>query len=282
MAEERRCPKCAATFDNPIAAMDHARRAHGTTPPETAAPPAKFACKACEVVFPSREALEQHGRTAHRNEPLPNPARTVRAGRLLGWGALGGLVGGLGLAGVMAITGNLLGLPVTMLAVIAQAMFGISATSSGATGAGLAIHLFSSLLVGVALTGSVIGLSRVSTKFSRAFFPSKASRIASAGLFGGFLVFLVFGLPLMLGVLVPTMHTLMTSMIEMMGAPPSMASSVATTKLNGWMPGIFAGFFFGHLVYGALLAGMVYAGARLDLRTLSRSAAVGRARESSA
>ena len=186
--------------------------------------------------------------------------------RLLGWGALGGLLGGLGLAGVMGITGNLLGLPVTMLAVIAQAMLGISATSGGATGAGLAIHLVSSLLIGVVLAGAVVGLSRASSKFSRAFLPTSPGRIASTGLLGGFLVFLVFGLPLMFGVLVPTMQTLMTSMIEMMGAPASMAPSMATTKLNGWMPGIVAGFFIGHLVYGLFVGTLVGAGIRLELR----------------
>ena len=195
--------------------------------------------------------------------------------RLLGWGALGGLLGGLGLAGVMAITGNLLGLPVTMLAVIAQAMLGISATSGGATGAGLAIHLVSSLLIGVVLTGAVVGLSRASSKFSRAFLPTTPGRIASTGLLGGFLVFLVFGLPLMFGVLVPTMHTLMTSMIEMMGAPASMAPAMATTKLNGWMPGIVAGFVIGHLVYGLFVGTLVGVGTHLQLRSMREPAGRG-------
>ena len=275
MADGMKCPKCAATFDTPTAAMEHAKRAHGMTPPENSAPPVEFACRECRMDFPTHEALQLHRETQHRTEPPRTPARSVRAGRLLGWGALGGLFGGLGLAGVMAITGNLLNLPVTMLAVIAQAMFGISATSSGAMGAGLAVHLFSSILIGVVLTGAVIGLSRVSPKFAKAFFPSSAGRVASAGLLGGLLVFLVFGLPLMFGVLVPTMHTLMTNMIEMMGAPPSMASSLATTKLNGWMPSLFAGFFLGHLVYGLFVGTFVGVGTRLQLRRLSRPAARG-------
>ena len=274
MADGMRCPKCGVTFDNPIAAMEHAKSAHGMTSPGPAAH-AQFSCAACGVDFPSREALELHRKTVHRMEAPSNSARSIRVGRLLGWGALGGLLGGLGLAGVMAITGNLLGLPVTMLAIIAQAMFGISATSSGAMGAGLAVHLISSVLIGVVLTGLVIGLSRASARFSRAFFPTSAGRVVSAGLLGGFLVFLAFGLPLMFGILVPTMHTLMTNMIEMMGAPPSMASSMATTKLNGWEPSIAAGFFIGHLVYGLFVGALVGVGAHLQLRRLRTPTARG-------
>lgn len=274
MADGMRCLKCGVTFDNPTAAMQHAKSAHGKTSPGPAAP-AQYSCAACGVDFPSREALALHGKTVHQMEAPNNPTRSIRAGRLLGWGAMGGLLGGLGLAGVMAITGSLLGLPVTLLAIIAQAMFGISATSSGAMGAGLAIHLFSSVLIGVVLTGLVIGLSRASARFSRAFFPASAGRVVSAGLLGGFLVFLAFGLPLMFGILVPTMHTLMTNMTEMMGAPPSMASSMATTKLNGWMPSIAAGFFLGHLVYGLFVGALVGVGAHGQLRRLSTPAARG-------
>ena len=76
----------------------------------------------------------------------------------------------------------------------------------------------------------------------------------------------MFGLPLMFGVLVPTMQTLMTSMIEMMGAPASMAPAMATTKLNGWMPGMVVGFFIGHLVYGLFVGTLVGVGTHLQLR----------------
>lgn len=267
MTDETRCPKCGAAFPNQAALMGHAKAVHApATQTHPVAPPAQLACKACGMGFPTQGALGLHARTMHMKEPPANVARSIRPGRLLAWGAVGGLAGGLGLAGVMAITGQWLGLPVTMLAVIAQAMFGVSATSSGATTLGLGIHLLSSLLIGVALTGLVIGLSRASPKFSKGFFPASGGRIVSAGLLGGFLVFLVFGLPLMFAVLVPTMHTLMTSMIEMMGAPPTMAASMATTKLSGWMPGILTGFFVGHLVYGLLLAGVVSVGVRLQLR----------------
>ena len=265
MADGIPCPKCGMLFDNPSTAMKHAESAHGMPVPSPA-PPAQYSCTACGAAFPSREALELHGGAAHGMRPRGNVAGSLRVSRLLGWGALGGLLGGLGLAGVMGITGNLLGLPVTMLAVIAQAMLGISATSGGATGAGLAIHLVSSLLIGVVLAGAVVGLSRASSKFSRAFLPTSPGRIASTGLLGGFLVFLVFGLPLMFGVLVPTMQTLMTNMIEMMGAPASMAPAMATTKLNGWMPGIVAGFFIGHLVYGLFVGTLVGVGTHLQLR----------------
>ena len=274
MADGMRCPKCGATFDNPTSAMEHAKSAHGLTSPGTAAR-AQFSCAVCGADFPSREALKLHGKTGHPMEAPSHPARSIRVGRILGWGALGGLLGGFGLAGVMAITGNLLGLPVTMLAIIAQAMFGISATSSGAMATGLAIHLFSSVLIGVVLSGLVMGLSRASARFSRVFFPASAGRVISTGLLGGFLVFLAFGLPLMFGILVPTMHTLMTNMIERMGAPPSMASSMATTKLNGWVPSIAAGFFIGHLVYGLFVGALVGVGAHLQLRRLRTPTARG-------
>ncbi len=282
MTDQVECPKCGAKFESQAALMEHAKTTHSMSASAAAPAPAKFACPACGMDFPTQAALELHAKTMHMHGTPSNPARSVRPARLLAWGALGGIIGGLGLAGVMAVTGNLLGLPVTMLAVIAQAMFGVSAMSSGATAEGLGIHLLSSVLIGIVLTVVVVGLSRASAGFSKAFFPTSGGRIVSAGLLGGLLVFLVFGLPLMFLALVPTMHTLVTGMIEMMGASPSMASSMATTKLNGWMPSILSGFFIGHLVYGLLLAAFVFAGVRLQLRAAGRSATARRARESSA
>lgn len=281
MVEGTRCPQCGATFDDPTAATDHAKKAHGMV--SAAIPPAPgLSCPACGRSFAAQDALQLHARASHGSAAASEPSRSVRAARILGWGALGGIVGGLGLAGVMAITGKLLGLPVTMLAVIAQAMLGISATSGGAMGAGLTLHLLSSLLIGVVLVGSVLGISRASRRFSRIFFPTSGSRTVSAGLLGGFLVLLVVGLPLLFEVLVPTMHALMTNMIVMQGAARPTASGMATAKLSGWMPGVLTGFLLGHVVYGLLLAGFVYVGVRLDLRSTGHPTVVERSRRSSA
>lgn len=268
------CPKCGAKFDSPAAAMEHARREHGVGDPAVASP-SHYLCPACKVEFPSREALELHQKAVHDMSASGDPARTLRVGPLLGWGAIGGILGGLGLAGVMAITGNLLGLPVTILAVIAQATVGVSAMSSGAEASGLGMHLLSSLLIGVVLAGIVVGLSRASPRFSRAFLPSSPRRVVTTGLLGGFLVFLIFGLPMMFVAMVPTMQTLMTTMIEMMGVPPAMATAMATSQLNGWMPGILEGFFLGHLVYGLFVSALVGAGTYLQLRRVPRRAGHG-------
>ena len=264
MAQEARCPKCGATFDAEAAALEHERTAHGvgSGPPQ----PRALACPACGMRLPTPQALRAHGQAMHPTSATPAvAARSVRPGRTLAWGALGGFVGGLGLWVTMAITGKLLSLPVTMLGVIGQAMFGLSASSNSAIVAGLALHLVSSLLIGVVVSAVLLGLSRSSDRFSRAFFPATASRVASSGLLAGLVVFVAFGLPMLMGVLAPTMHSILTNMMEMLGASPSTASVVATTKLDGLLPSILAGFFIGHLVYGLLVGAVVYGGVRWQL-----------------
>ena len=89
MANRIPCPNCGMLFDNPSEAMKHAESAHGMSVPSPA-PPAQYSCTACGAAFSSREALELHGREAHGMRARDNPARSLRAGPLLGWGALGG------------------------------------------------------------------------------------------------------------------------------------------------------------------------------------------------
>lgn len=192
------------------------------------------------------------------------PGRSAQVGSCPGEPS-GGLVGELGLWITMAITGNMLSLSVSLLGDIGQAVFGITASSNSTVGAGLAILLFSSILIGVVLSAALLGLSRFSAGFSRAFFPATAPRIAPFGLLGRLLVFLVFGLPMLMGVLAPTMLTILTNVMVRVGASPSMASGMATTKLNGMMPGIAGDFFIGHVVYGTLLAAVACGAVRWEL-----------------
>ncbi len=190
--------------------------------------------------------LEDHGAKAHpmgaarpRWPPMGNRSSFLR------WGALGGFLGGIGLALVMLAAGQaLLGSGVAVVCSMGVALIGLQATSTPTTILGLGLHFIAAIVIGVVL--ATIALL-VRSRFASRFAITNPRNGAVIGLFGGFLVWLVFGLPLMTFALAPAMvqvNGMMMPSNMMMGEEEARAVLSGAGFIGAWLAG--------HLLYGLI------------------------------
>jgi len=190
--------------------------------------------------------LEDHEAKAHpvgaarpRWPPMVSPPGFLR------WGAFGGFLGGIALALVMLAAGQvLLGSGVAVVCSMGVALIGLQATSTPTTILGLGLHFVAAIVIGVVLAAIALAVrSRLASRFAI----TNPRNGAVIGLLGGFLVWLVFGLPLMTFALAPAMvqvNGMMMPSNMMMGEEEARAVLSGAGFIGAWLAG--------HLLYGLI------------------------------
>ena len=204
-------------------------------------------CSICGAAFESKQQLMDHAAKAHpmRTKPLWPPA--VNRGSYLRWAALGGFLGGIGMAVVMMIAGQaLVGSGVAVVSALGVAVFGGAPTAMATTVGGLVIHFIAAILIGVVIAAITLA---VRNRFGGRLAITNAKNGTGIGLLAGFLVWLVWGLPLMLVLMIPAMETVMMAM-PVNGMVPTQADLMAMLQ-NVMLP-LMAAWFFSHLVFGGI------------------------------
>ncbi len=203
-------------------------------------------CSVCGATFETMSQLEDHTARAHPMAAArPRWPPTVSLAGFLRWGALGGFLGGIGLALVMLAAGQaLLGSGVAVVCSMGVALIGLQATSTSTTILGLALHFIAAIVIGVVL--ATIALL-VRSRFASRFAITNPRNGAVFGLLGGFLVWLVFGLPLMTFALAPALISVNGMMMPsnmMMGEEEARAVLSGAGFIGAWLAG--------HLLYGLI------------------------------
>ena len=170
----------------------------------------------------------------------------------LKWGAVGGFAGAILMALVMMGATSAAGLGATaMICAMAAAVLGLPPNASATSiGAGLALHLIDGIAIGLIVVGVTLAVKR-------GLQIKNAKSGLLIGLLAGFVVWLVFGLPVMLFVMPPSMVDALSMMMPANGMTQAQVMGEAMTMLQGMM-GMLAGvFLIGHLIYGAALGTIV-------------------------
>jgi hypothetical protein len=190
--------------------------------------------------------LEDHMASAHamkagasRWPPKPSTARFLR------WGAFGGFLGGIGLALVMMAAGQaLLGSGVAVVCSMGVALIGLQATSTSTTILGLALHFIAAIVIGVVL--AAVSLA-VGSRFANRLAITNPRNGAAIGLVGGFLVWLLFGLPLMTFALAPALIQ-----VNGMMMPNNMMTGEEEARAVLGGAGFIGAWLAAHLLYGLI------------------------------
>ncbi len=169
----------------------------------------------------------------------------VNRSNFLRWGILGGFLGGIGLALVMLAAGQaLLGSGVAVVCSMGVALLGLQSTSTPTTILGLVLHFIAASAIGAVLAAVALAVrGRLASRFAI----TNARNGAGIGLLGGFLVWLVWGLPLMTFALAPAMIQVMGMMM-----PGNMMMGEAEAKAVLAGVGFSGAWFAGHLLYGLI------------------------------
>jgi hypothetical protein len=230
-------------------------------------------CSVCGATFDSNDKLMAHVASAHPSmatKPLWPPK--VSPGAFLRWGALGGFLGGVALAAVMLAAGQaLLGDGVAVVCSMGVALIGLQATSTPTTILGLGLHFLAAILIGIVLSAVALVLRG---RFASRFAITNPRNGAAFGLLGGFLVWLVFGLPLMTFALAPAMIRVMGMM---MPGNMMMGEEEARAALGG--AGFIGAWFAGHLLFGLIWGSTTgYGAARRTMALRGAAAKIGATR----
>ncbi len=203
-------------------------------------------CSVCGATFETVSQLDDHEAKAHpMGAARPRWPPTLSRSRFLRWGALGGFLGGIGLALVMLAAGQaLLGSGVAVVCSMGVALIGLQATSTPTTILGLGLHFVAAIVIGVVLAAIALAVrGRLASRFAI----TSPRNGAVIGLLGGFLVWLVFGLPLMTFALAPAMvqvNGMMMPSNMMMGEEEARAVLSGAGFIGAWLAG--------HLLYGLI------------------------------
>jgi hypothetical protein len=138
-----------------------------------------------------------------------------------------------------------------MLCAMAAAVLGLPPNGSATSvTAGLSLHLFDGVIIGLVVVGITLGVRR-----------GLLIRDTRGGLFigllAGFLVWLVFGLPMLLYVMPSSMVDALSMMMPANGMTQAQVMSEAMTMLQGMTNQLAGVFLIGHLFYGAVLGAVV-------------------------
>ncbi len=215
-----------------------------------------------------------HAREAHAAKARPLWPPAVYRATYLRWAALGGLLGGIAMAVVMMVAGQaLLGSGIAIVCSLGVAVFGGAPTSMATTLGGLVIHFISAVIIGVAVALVTLFVrNRVRGRLAI----TNAKNGTGIGLLAGFVVWLVWGLPLMFVLLIPAMETVMMAM-PMNGMAPTQAELMM--MLQGVMVPLMAAWLLAHLVYGGVWGAVTgYAAGRRAIVPGKRISAAGASR----
>jgi hypothetical protein len=172
----------------------------------------------------------------------------AKASTYFGWAALGGFVGAILMGIVMMIAAAVMGVtPLIMMLAMGIGVLGLSPTGGIATAmGGLILHLVDGVVIGLILAAISFGVKRF-------LFIDSVKRGAYIGLLAGFLVWLVFGLPVLLAVMPHAMVVAIAAPIAAAkGVPISAVAPTVQSKLIPMMGPIAGAFLVAHLVYGLL------------------------------
>ncbi len=212
-------------------------------------------CPVCKAGFHSEPALMEHVSKVHPQMTQAMGSRMggigvtgAKASTYFGWGALGGFVGAILMGIVMMIAAAAMGVtPLIMMLAMGIGVLGLSPTGGMATAmGGLILHLFDGVVIGLLLAAISFGVKRF-------LFIDSVRRGAYIGLLAGFLVWLVFGLPILLAVMPHAMvEAVAGPMAAAKGVPVSMVAPMVKAKLVSMMGAMAGAFLVAHLAYGLL------------------------------
>lgn len=159
---------------------------------------------------------------------------SVRKGVVIG--AISGAIAGAVMILPMMVTNTQMGLPADVFPILIGTMMGQG--TSTAAGAGTAIHMLTSVLIGI-IFGAVTSTDKLGlTSFGKGI---------GLGLITGIIAFAVLFLPMMMTVLPPQMIALM----QMMN--PSAPLNMVMQQIQAMMPMMIGNSILAHLVYGVVL-----------------------------
>ncbi len=191
--------------------------------------------------------------------------RTVNYRKYVGLSVIAGLIGALVMGLVM--TGILAAMGMPALAMMMALGLTIGLPVSGGISTvmgGLAIHLFDGAFLGLIGAGVTIGLKRW-------FFVDSAKKGILVGLLAGVVLFVVFGLPVMVLSLEKAMVLAVSYYVaSSSGMPITAVMPMVQQKLMAALPSIMGAFFFVHLLLGLTWGIILGAGATLFVSGTAR------------
>lgn len=214
----------------------------------------KYVCSVCGAEFAERDSLKAHSSRTHSEMPQTAASPGSAQGRkpsyepstYFGWAALGGFIGAIAMGIVMMIAAAVLGVtPLIMMLAMGIGILGLSPTGGTATAmGGLMLHLFDGVVIGLILAAISAGAGKLLLVYN-------VRRGVYIGLLAGFLVWLVFGLPILLAVMPHAMVEAIAAPIAVAkGMPISAVAPMVQAKLMPMIGPIAGAFLVAHLAYG--------------------------------
>jgi len=160
------------------------------------------------------------------------------------------------MGGVMMMATNAMGLGATaVLCSMANAVLGLPPNGSiGSVMAGFVLHLVDGVMIGVIVVAVTLGVKR-------GLLITNAKKGLAVGLVAGFLVWLVFGLPVLFFMMPTPMVDALSMMMPANGMTQAQVMAETMTMLQGMMGQLAGVFLIGHLFFGAGLGVLVGYGA---------------------
>ena len=167
-------------------------------------------------------------------------------------GLIGALVMGLVMTGILAS----MGLPALAMMMALGLTIGLPVSGGMSTVmGGLAIHLFDGALLGLIGAGVTLGLKKW-------FFVNGVRKGFLVGILAGVVLFIVFGLPVMMLSLEKSMVLAVSYyMASSSGMSVAAVMPMVKQKLTGMLPSVLGAFFFVHLLLGITWGAILGAGA---------------------
>jgi hypothetical protein len=193
---------------------------------------------------------------------VPSTGSRIFNSTYLRWAALGGFVGAVFMALIMIGAGQALtGDGVAIMCSMGVALIGLQPTSAATTSLGFVIHFVMGIVI-----GSILAVATLAIR--RRLLITNAKSGLFIGLLGGFVVWLVLGLPMMLVVFSPAMVKVMVMMSPMSTSSTAdmmKAESDAMMMLNSVMGPLIAAWLVAHLVFGGVWGVITSRGARASV-----------------
>lgn len=166
-------------------------------------------------------------------------------GKSIMFGAIGGFVAGLVMAPFIMITAILAGMPLDTMLIAMGLIFGPSFSKDAATMVGFAMHMLTSILIGI-IFGAVVSLVKK-------FWITGFRKGIIEGLITGIIAFVVLFIPISTGVMPPILMKMAMQM------NPTMTEQQIMGMMQQNIPMMMGLGILEHLVYGAVLGAVTTA-----------------------
>lgn len=203
-------------------------------------------CSVCGAAFETKDQLMRHAAQSHPSTTRPLWPPAVDRNAYLRWGVVGGILGGIGMAVVMMIAGQVLfDSGVAVVCSMGAILLGpaVAGTPPG-TAAGFALHFVAAAIIGLVLAAVTLAVrGRVRGRLAI----TNTRNGTGVGLLAGFAVWVVWGLPLLFLLLAP-------AMVEVMGMmmPGAGSMMMVQEELASKMGLLLGAWFLAHLVFGGI------------------------------